>query len=159
MADLVNFAEKSDQEIDTWISNHEIRKQTDSPLYRALLEERARRSSNHLNVDRTLDYLRDYAKKQKFTTYGQVAEANGMDWKNARRHMPRHLDRGLEVCHARGWPLLTAICVKQNEVETGELSGDSLAGFIKGVRRLGYSVTDEKQFLKDAQKACFEWSI
>ena len=156
--EIPDFTGKSDTEIDTWIQNHEKRQLTDVPLYFALLEERARRSSHQLNVDKTLKHLHDCAKRREFTTYGAVAEVNGVEWTVAYRQMGKHLDRGLEVCHARKWPLLTAICVKQNEVLTGALSGDSLKGFIAGVHRLGYSVTDPEAYLRQCQEACFKWA-
>jgi hypothetical protein len=67
-----------------------------------------------------------------------------------------HLEIILEVCHARGIPLLTAICVNQAELSTGELGGDALKGFISGAKRIGHTITDEKEFLRDCQRECFE---
>ena len=69
-----------------------------------------------------------------------------------------HLDILLEICHARSIPLLTAICVNQAGLETGDLGDDALRGFVSGAKRLGYSVTDEKAFLRDRQRECFEWA-
>ncbi len=56
-----------------------------------------------------------------------------------------HLDRLLDMCHARGLPLLTAICVNQEGLRTGHLSREALAGFIKGIRRRGYQVVIQKR--------------
>jgi hypothetical protein len=153
-----DLSARSDAEIDTWIENHEKQGKTDAALYRALLEERARRSSHQLNIETTLAHLREAAKRKTYTTYGKVAEVNGIGWNIARRLMPKHLDRSLELCHARKWPLLTVLCVKQNEVASGDLSGDSLKGFVAGARRLGYTVTDDKKFMRECQAACFAWA-
>jgi len=68
-----------------------------------------------------------------------------------------HLDVLLDVCHARRLPLLTAICVNQQGLRTGELEPHSLDGFAKGARRLGYPVTDPHAFLKERQRECFDW--
>ena len=70
-----------------------------------------------------------------------------------------HLDRLLDICHARGLPLLTAICVNQEGLRDGRLSPEALAGFVKGVRRLGYqALTSEAEtFLRKCQQECLEW--
>jgi hypothetical protein len=75
----------------------------------------------------------------------------------ARRHANGHLDNLIDICRARGVPLLTAICVNQRSVETGELTKESLARFIKAAQRLGYTVSDEQAFLQKCQQECFEW--
>lgn len=49
-------------------------------------------------------------------TYGDLAKANDVPWSAARHAMNGaggHLDRLLDICHARGLPLFTAICVNQ----------------------------------------------
>jgi len=71
--------------------------------------------------------------------------------------MPNHLLQVLEQCHERGWPLLSALCVNATEVKTGELSGQSLSGFIAGVERVTKQRIDNpRMFLKQAQRECFE---
>ena len=76
----------------------------------------------------------------------------------ARRHGANgHLDNLIDICRARGVPLLTAICVNQRSVETGELTKESLVRFIKAAQRLGYTVSDEQAFLQKCQQECFEW--
>ena len=70
-----------------------------------------------------------------------------------------HLDNLIDICRARGVPLLTAICVNQRSVETSELTKESLARFIKAkaAQRLEYTVSDEQAFLQKCQQECFEW--
>lgn len=162
MTRIPDFASKTDEEIDEWIRNHEAKGVTQTPLYCALLEERARRSGKALNPEVSLAHLISAAKARAFTTYGNLADASGVPWSQARHLMNGeggHLDRLLDVCHARGLPLLTAICVNQQGVRSGRLAPEALAGFIKGVRRLGYQVSDSEaqSFLRKCQQECFTW--
>jgi hypothetical protein len=59
------------------------------PLYRVLLEEQARRSQakQKLNLERSLDHLKQTAMQQACTTYGQLAKASGIEWSQARMQM------------------------------------------------------------------------
>ena len=98
---------------------------------------------------------------RKYTTYGALATASGVPWGKARHAMNGangHLDNLIDICHARGMPLLTAICVNQKSVQTGELTKESLAGFIKAAQRLGYAISDQQAFLNTCQQECFEWA-
>ena len=158
----MNVVAKSDQEIEQWIANYEAKRQTDAPFFRELLEERAKRSSLKLKLDveKSLSWLVATARAQTCTTYGALAAANGVEWAKARRAMDGphgHLDRLLDLCHARGLPLLTAICVSQGGVATGELQSPALKGFCNGARRLGLSFVDERAFHGLQRDACWVW--
>jgi hypothetical protein len=150
----------TEKQIETWIGNHEKKGATDTEFFRLLLEERARRQSSGLKTEVSLRHLMEMARAEKFTTYGDLARANCVAWNIARYAMngPRgHLDRILDVCHARGLPLLTSLCVNKGGIEEGELSEDALKGFSMGARRLGYVVVDEQAFLRRCQDECFQW--
>ncbi len=158
----MNLADKSDREIDTWIKNHEEQGATSGPLYHALLEERVRRAQakHRLSFDRSLAHLIEAAQNQKCTTYGALAAASGVDWSVARHQMNGvngHLDRLLDICHARALPLLTAICVNQGNVETGVLGEDALKGFVTGAQRLGIAVGDPQEFHSRCKEECWAW--
>ncbi len=156
----IELTQKTDQEIANWIENHERLGKTEDALYRALVEERARRSGDLLKPDVSIRYLIEAAKEGRFTTYGALAEANGVPWSKARHPMNGaggHLDQLLDICHARGLPLLPSVCVNQQGVETGRLEPSALDGFAKGVRRLGYVFTDAEAFLRECQEKCFAW--
>ncbi|MSP21182.1 MAG: hypothetical protein EXQ93_06665 [Alphaproteobacteria bacterium] len=121
--------------------NHERGKATQTPRYRDLVEELARRQGKKL-------------------TCGDLASASGVAWTQARRLMDGahgHLDNFLSVCNSLAIPLLTALCVNKEELSRGELSEGALSGFVKGAQRLGYSVADGRGFLKECQAACFAW--
>jgi hypothetical protein len=68
-----------------------------------------------------------------------------------------HLDRLLDLCHARGLPLLTAICVNQSGVADGELGKDALTGFAAGARRLGLLFADDRAFHHKCRDECWQW--
>lgn len=153
---------KTDAQIGTWIRNHEQQGATSTPLFMRLLEERQRRAQNthRLNFEKSLAHLMQSAIEQRCTSYGNLASASAVSWSQARHQMngPNgHLDRLLDICHARGLPLLTAICVNQDSLASGMLGKDALAGFIGGARRLGLPVTDAQSFHESCREACFRW--
>jgi hypothetical protein len=157
----VDLDAKSDDEIETWIGNFERKGKMNDPFFKRLLEERAKRQSRGLKPEVSLRHLYSTAQAGRFTTYGDLAKANDVPWSTARHAMngaAGHLDRLLDICHARGLPLFTAICVNQEGLNDGELSGDALKGFVSGAKRLGYRVTDASAFLRDCQTQCFEWA-
>lgn len=153
---------KKDSEIETWIRNYENAGRTSESLYLELLEERARRAQlkQKLDFGRSLEHLKRAAVNRTCTSYGELAKASGVDWSVARHQMngPNgHLDRLLDICHARGLPLLTAICVNQGNITDGELGEDALADFVAGARRLRLEVTDPVQFHHQSREECWEW--
>jgi hypothetical protein len=159
---IVDLTGKKASEIETWIKNHENAKKTSEPLYLELLEERARRAQEKQKLDfgRSLEHLKQAAIHRTCTSYGDLAKASGVDWSTARHQMngPNgHLDRLLDICHARGLPLLTAICVNQTNVADGELGEEALAGFVAGARRLGLEVTDPVEFHHRCREECWAW--
>ncbi|MBB3173994.1 adenosyl cobinamide kinase/adenosyl cobinamide phosphate guanylyltransferase [Endobacter medicaginis] len=158
----MELSSKTDAELDRWIANHEERKLTETPLYRSLLEERARRSqlTHKLRIDRSMELLKNAALMQVCTTYGALAQASDVPWSLARRQMDGangHLDRLSDLCHARGLPFLTALVVNQQDVETGVLKGEALRGFIACARRLNHLITDEVAFHQARRDECWAW--
>lgn len=154
---------KTDAEIRQWIINHENANATERQLYKDLLEERARRSegAGRLEIQKSLTALTQAAREQRYLTYGDLASASNVPWTKARHQMngPKgHLDRLLEVCHARGMPLLPALCVNESGRQTGKLESDALTGFCVGARRLGKHVSDEESFHRQSVEACFDWA-
>ena len=157
-----DLTKKSQAEIERWIARHEEKGLTGDPLYIALLHERIRRAheSQKLSLDVSLEHLKQAAIRQKCTTYGALAAASQVEWSKARHQMNGvngHLDRLLDMCFLRKLPLLTAICVNQENVESGELGEDSLKGFATGAKRLGFKVSDALEFHRRCREECWEW--
>lgn len=158
----MNLASKSDPEIERWIASYEREGATALPFFAELLEERVRRAQakHKMSFETSLDHLKQAAIEQRCTTYGALAAASGVEWSVARHQMNGlngHLDRLLDICHVRGLPLLTAICVNQGGLQNGELGADALEGFANGARRLGLAITDPLSFHHVSRDACWEW--
>jgi hypothetical protein len=159
----MDLSVKSDGQINQMIANHErIPGGRDRPQYLILLEERARRAqlTQKLSLEKSMEQLKAAARLGICITYGDLATASGVEWSQARHQMNGangHLDRLLDLCHARGLPLLTAICVNQAGVSTGELGEDALAGFATGARRLGLHLTDARAFHHQCRGECWTW--
>jgi hypothetical protein len=158
----VELTTKTDSEIETWIRNHETAGRTSVPLYLELLEERVRcaQLKHKLDFDRSLEHLKQAAIDQTCTSYGALAAASRVEWSQARHQMNGangHLDRLLDMCHARSLPLLTAICVNQGNIADGELGEEALAGFVAGAQRLGLAVTEPLDFHHRCRDECWAW--
>jgi len=156
-----NLQKRTDREIDNWIARHEEKGRTGDPLYLSLIEERNRRHGNGLTLKYSIPFLIGSARESRFVSYGDLADANSVAWNKARHKMNGthgHLQDILCYCHARSWPLLTAIVVHKRHRETGEMDDFTLDGFVDGAQRLGYVALDRRQFLREHQKSCFSWA-
>lgn len=145
-----------DKQIANLLENYRKAGKTEEPKYTEILAEYARRRGKGLSFDKSLAAIRDAASRGQFLSYKQLAEASGLKWSFAVRHaMPSHLFNLLEYAHRNGLPLLSAIVVNQENVDTGEMEPETLRGFVAGARDLGIPVADERQFLKDQQDDVF----
>lgn len=159
-----DFSGKDDEKIEQWMRNHETAGATLTPLYKALAEEAAKRSESKglLEIGKSLGALTEAAEKQLYITYGDLARASGVPWSKARHRMngaKGHLDRLIDVCHARGLPLLPAICVNESGRKTGKLEPDALIGFASAARRIGHLFSDDQLFHQKCCKECFAWGL
>jgi hypothetical protein len=154
---LPDFRKFTEAQIQSYIDYHRPKHGSGSPEYEAALEERERRQGAGLSFRKTYEAISIAAAEGRYVSYGEVAEHSGLSWKVARRPMPRHLGNLCEFAHQKGWPLLSSIVVNKENLTTGELEPQSLAGFVKAARDLGYLVTDERAFLRDQQRRTFEW--
>lgn len=158
----LDLATLTDTQISNLIANHERQNAQDRPLYPELLRERNRRAGERtpLKPELSMRLLREAAAEGRCVTYGELAEANGVPWQQARHRMngPRgHMAQLLDHCYAHGLPLLPAICVNKKGQATGSLDDSALTGFAEGARRLGFTVTHEAAFHQACQEACWEW--
>ncbi len=157
----MDLASKPDDEIDTWIANHERVKKIDSDLYRSLIVEKGRRHGRGLCIDVSIHAMTQAAKNGRFISYGELAEANGIEWTKARHTMNGkhgHLDNLLAYCASNGLPLLTAIVVQKGKLASGNMDDFTLAGFVEGAERIGRKVVDPEKFLSQCQDECFAWA-
>lgn len=152
-----DVSEFSLEELRAFIANYERLGRTKEPYYDQLLAELQARETKELDLDRSMKAIMGAARERRYISYGEVARANGLDWSYAlNRQMPKHLDLIIAKSHAKGLPLITAIVVNQNHLDSGNLEAASLRGFISGAKRLGYVVQDDERFLRDHQNRTFE---
>ena len=156
----MDLTKKTNSEIDIWIANHERKKETGSELYKDLIAERSLRHGRGLSIDVSIEAMKKAAREQRYISYGELAEANGINWSKARHLMNGkhgHLDSLLAHCHSHSLPLFTAIVVQKGKLGTGLMDDFTLAGFIEGVERLGRVVIDARKYLSECQEQCFSW--
>jgi hypothetical protein len=153
----VNISKLDDQGLKNLIANHEAKRATNQPLYGAAIEEWHARHGHILDLKTSVAYLHAAAAKGRFTSYGELAAANGAVWEKVRYPMNAHLWALVRRAHSLGWPMLSALVVNKTSVATGEMDPSTLAGFVKAAKDLGYDLRDPGAFLREQQRACFAW--
>lgn len=148
----------SDQQLQNVIDNHRKNGRLHEPYYLAAMEELARRKGHGLDFQKSFELIRKAAADGRFLSYKELADASGSDWSKVRYAINTHLGDLLDYAYGKGWPLLSAIVVNQKNVATGEMEPRTLTGFVEAARGLGYSVTDEKAFLREQQELVFAWA-
>lgn len=99
------------------------------------------------------------ARAKRFLSYGDVAEASFLSWREARRAINPHLEALCRDSLRAGGPLLSAIVVNRTGLATGRMEGRALAGFCAMAQRLGIVVgADPAAFLRREQRAIFAWA-
>jgi hypothetical protein len=146
------------EQLRSLIQNYRTKRRTDDALYVEAFAELERRTGKGLDFDKTLAAVLSSAKRGKYLSYKELTDASGVGWSNTRYAVNGHLGNLVEYCHRKGWPLLSAIVVNKENLETGQMEPSSLRGFITAARQLGYPVTDEQAFLKEQQRQVFEWA-
>ncbi|TBY52427.1 AAA family ATPase [Rhizobium leguminosarum bv. viciae] len=111
-----------------------------------------------LDINKSYKAILSGARRGRFVSYGEVAAASNVEWKMARRPLPLQLDHLVQISHDRGWPLISAIVVNKDNIESGNLEGESLTGFMAAVKKIGLAVDDPQAFLREQQQAVFEWA-
>src|SRR3954451_3017023 len=111
-----------------------------------------------LDLERTYNAILSAARREQFVSYGDLAAANDVPWNKARLPMPRHLEKLVIIAKERGWPILSAIVINKNDVETGKLDGSARDGLLSAARLIGVNVGDPEQFVKDQQQQVFAWA-
>lgn len=148
----------SDQQLRNVIDNHRKNGKFQEPYYLEALEELARRKGQGLDFLKSFDLIRKAAAERRFLSYKELADASGLEWSKVRYAVNGHLGDLIDYAHGKGWPLLSAIVVNQQNVRTGDMEASTLKGFVGAARALGYAVADEIAFLRDQQERVFAWA-
>ena len=113
--------------------------------------------SNQLDLKKTYRVILDAARDKRFISYGDLAKANDADWQKVRYKMNHHLSELVRIAATHNWPMLTAIVVNQNNIETGTLDGTARDGFINAAEEFGFDVSNRATFVEEQQLAMFDW--
>ena len=99
------------------------------------------------------------AKEKHFIAYGDLAKACGLDWSKAYRQIGPMLGNVVEYGYHKGWPMLSAIVVNAEHVDSGSMEASALQGFIAAATNLKlFTGGDERKFLREQQDAVFAWA-
>jgi hypothetical protein len=139
------------------IVNHQKRGATAAQLYVDAMGELERRMGGGLDFDKSYQAIYEASREKRFLSYKDLASASGVEWSKVHWAVGGHLWRLVEYAHRKGWPMLSAIVVNQENVATGKMEPKTLKGFIGAARDLGYVITGEEVFLKEQQELVFRW--
>lgn len=150
--------EWDDEQLANLIANYQRLGKVDDAYYLGALSEMARRKGRGLDFEKTFRAVLKAASERRFLSYKQLADESGVEWSKVRYATNKHLGDLIEYAHRKGWPLLSAIIVNQQNLKDGHMEPPTLRGFCEAARSLGYAFTDEEAFLKDQQNLVFEWA-
>ena len=145
----------SDERLENLIQNYKRHNATDRMEYRECIEEHNRRFGGSFDLQKTIDFIISRARARRFSSYGEIAELHGADWSKVRHKMPHHLWDVVRWAHSKGLPMLSAVVVNKQHIETGKMEPETLKGFISAAEQLGYMIEDPQKFLCDQQEKCF----
>jgi hypothetical protein len=155
----IDLESKSNEELENLIANHRRLKKFGAPLFLAALALFERRKSGGFDIEKTIAVIRARAEVRKFLNYKDIAEGSGLKWSRVHWAIGPHLVRECEYAHGRGWPLLSAIVVNSDKIDTGEMKEANLEGFIEAALAVGREVgTDYAQFVDSEQRRVFDWA-
>jgi hypothetical protein len=159
MAKQIDVTHLDTDRLRNLIVNHQKKEKTGAELYLDAMRELERRTGGGLDFDKSHLVIREAAREKRFLSYKELAEASGAEWSKVHYAMGDHLWRLVKYAHGKGWPMLSAIVVNQQNVATGKMEPKTLKGFIGAARDLGYTITGEDEFLKKQQDSVFQWAL
>ena len=114
--------------------------------------------TDQLDLKKTYRAILDAARDRRFISYGDLANANDAEWNKVRFNMNGHLGELAKFAVANDWPMLSAIVVDQNNIDSGNLDGSARTGFITCAKELGFDIGDDTAFIEKQQQAMFSWA-
>jgi hypothetical protein len=154
----IDLDSKATKDLETIVANCVRLNRTGDAVFAAANKILETRRTGEYNMDKTIAAIRKHGRVRNFLSYKDVAEASGLNWVRSRRGVGPHLDALSVHCNDQGWPLLTAIVVQKDKMDTGEMTQESLKGFLEGVRAAGQDVDiEDVAFMKREQQRVFAW--
>ena len=156
----IDLTEKSVQELNNLIDNHRRRQLLKAPLFLEALAEREHRRKNGLEFRKSLAIIQLAARDQKCVSYKQLADASGAEWNKVHYAMNRHLWDLVSSADGHGWPMLSAVVVNQENIESKQMKEGTLKGFVAAAENLGRTDIgdDHVAFLSAEQRRVFAWA-
>jgi hypothetical protein len=155
----LDLTKLTDQQVKDVAAKYEAKGMTDEDQYIALAAEIIRRSKKTLSIEKTITAIRSASQAGQMLSYGDLTSASGLKWSAKIRTLTNeHLENVARVARQRGWPMITAIVVNKNQMESGTMDEVTLVGFSDCARRLGWEVADARAFLAGEQKATALWA-
>ena len=111
-----------------------------------------------LDLQTTYAAILTAARGHHYVTYGDLAKANGVEWRKARYPLIDQLGALAEVAANRGWPMLSSIVVNEAGRDSGMLDATAREGFIAAARSYGFPVEDPEAFVQEQRQKVFEWA-
>ncbi len=156
----LDLSAKTDQELTNLIENHRRKKALTAPLYLEALAERERRRHNGLEFSKSRDIILAAAREGRCVSYKELADASGAEWTKVHYAMNHHLWELVSWAHGHGYPMLSAVVVNQENVNTRTMRPETLKGFITAAEELERTDigTDHQVFLHAEQERVFRWA-
>ncbi|MDB5404875.1 MAG: hypothetical protein QOD93_7277 [Acetobacteraceae bacterium] len=154
----VDLEAKATKDLETIVANCVRLNRTADPVFGAANKILETRRTGEYNMEKTIATICKHGLLRSFLCYKDIADASGLNWVKTRRGVGPHLDAVGVYAAGKGWPLLTSIVVHKDKLDTGEMSQESLKGFLDGVRESGREIDIEDiAFLKREQQRVFAW--
>jgi hypothetical protein len=155
----IDIESKSKEELENIVANHRRLKKYSAPLFLKAVAQLERKKTGSFDLEKTVTVIRASAVNRRFLSYKDVAEASGLDWSRVHWTIGPHLETVCEYAHGKGWPLLSAIVVNVDKVDSGEMRAENLKGFVAAAQAVGRDVgADYVRFVHDEQQRVFDWA-
>ena len=115
--------------------------------------------NDHEELKKIYRFLIQRARSKKYVSFGQLAEVLGREWNEVRFKIPGYLGELLVICKKQNWPAFSAIVVKKEDIESGNLADGTLKGLVSGAKDAGFDFGDSAEFVKEQQRLIFEWAV
>lgn len=146
------------------IENFRKRGATTHPKYLDALRELDGLESRGLDVEKSKAVVIEAARRGDFASMKMLAEASGVAWMDAHYAIGGHLYALNRWAAGHGLPMIGAVVVNQENLDSGKMASKTLKGFVAAAEDLGrFPPKDdpglgEDAFLEAEQRRVFEWA-
>jgi 5-methylcytosine-specific restriction protein B len=154
----IDLDSKATKDLETIVANCVRLKRTGDPVFAAANKILETRLTGEYNMEKTIAAIRKHGRVRNFLSYKDISDASGLNWVKTRRGVGPHLDALSAHCNDQGWPLLTAIVVQKDKIDTGEMTAEHLKEFLSAGQAAGREVDiEDVAFMKREQQRVFAW--